>query len=123
MSQLASLKPRWDNHADRKTFRKLTKKGLKIGKPIKTYGDCRLECDQYGNCISFSWIGKECRFSTQFQLGQRNETGGMGGKELTSGFMMDRVDWMVRWLEDEPCKEREDWVLPVPVEGDDGDED
>ncbi|EOD50917.1 putative fringe-like protein [Neofusicoccum parvum UCRNP2] len=114
LPQLSSSKPHWDNHASRATFRKLTKKGLKIGKPIKKYGDCRLECDQYGDCIGFSWIGRECRFSTKFQLGQKNETGGLGGKELTSGFMMDRVDWMVRWLEDEECTEREEWVLPVP---------
>lgn len=123
MSQVSSTKPRWDNLADRKTFRKLTKKGLKMGKPVRTYSDCRLECDQYGSCIGFSWIGKQCRFNTKFQLGQRNETGGRGGKELTSGFMTDRVDWMVRWLEDEPCKEREQWVLPIPVKDDDEEDD
>ncbi|KAL0257189.1 hypothetical protein SLS55_007999 [Diplodia seriata] len=116
MHQLSSLKPNWDNFADRKTFRKLTKKGLKSGRRLKNWGDCRLECDQYGSCIGFSWIGKECRFNTKFQLGRRNITGGGDGKELTSGFMTDRVDWMIRWLEDEPCKKGEEWVLPVPFD-------
>ncbi|KAF9637075.1 putative fringe-like protein [Lasiodiplodia theobromae] len=116
MSQLSSLKPNWDNFADRKTFRKLTKKGLKSGRRIKNWGDCRLECDQYGNCIGFSWIGKECRFNTKFQLGQKNTTSSGDGKILTSGFMTDRVDWMIRWLEDESCRKWEEWVLPVPFD-------
>lgn len=108
--------PRWDNGASRATFRKLTRKGLRSGKPIATYADCRLECDQYGECIGFAWIGRECRFSTQFRLGRKNETAEAGGRELTSGFMMDRVDWMVRGMEDEPCRREEEWTLPWQVD-------
>ncbi|KAI1266403.1 hypothetical protein F5Y18DRAFT_383508 [Xylariaceae sp. FL1019] len=93
--RLSTEQSDWDNHSeDEQTS-------------ASSHKACRSACEADSSCMQFSVSGYTCRTSSSLRLGRKTSA----AAEVTSGWMMNRLDAYVARL-DAQCDETRDWILP-----------